>query len=334
MDSKRVLAVGAIVVVVGTLLAAAAVPAAISDPGDDGPIRPGPVRVVDADIATGEITGQTADLRLYATLDHRGNPAENVSVHFKATDAESGLLVAERELSVGNLTSEGERRVSTVLSVPREGGYVLEGIVYRNGTRVDEFTREVSGVEALTPNYARSNVSFVEDPVLEPVTVSIADAGENRTTLELGSWLTATGPSEADSLSVTFIVRQAESNVVAARTTVDAGGLREGRSETVTADVTVPSGYNYYVDAVLSRDGVIIDTAAGVVNLDPTETIERNQTKREVEFDASDFDSDDGEGQPPERTEAAQTVTQTPGFGPGVAAVALLGAGLLARRRR
>lgn len=334
MDSKRVLAAGAAVVVVGALLAAAAVPAAIADPGDDGPVRPGPVRVVDADIATGEITGQTADLRLYATLDHRGNPAANVSVHFKATDAESGLLVAEREVDVGDLTAEGERRVSTLLSVPREGGYVLEGIVYRNDTRVDEFSREVSGVEALTPNYARSNVSFVEDPVLEPVTVSIAEAGENRTTLELGGWLTATGPSEADSLSVTFIVRQAESNVVAARTTVDAGGLREGRSETVTADVTVPSEYNYYVDAVLSRDGVIVDTAAGVVNLDPTETIERNRTTREVEFDASDFDSDDGEGRPPERTEAAQTVTQTPGFGPGVAAVALLGAGLLARRRR
>jgi PGF-CTERM protein len=334
MDSKRVLATGAVVVVVGALLAAAAMPAAIANPGDDGPLRPGPVDVVDADIATDEITGQTADLRLYATLDHRGNPAANVTVLFKATDAESGLLVAEREVDVGDLTTEGERRVSTVLSVPREGGYELEGVVYRNGTRVDEFSRTVNGVEALTPNYARSNVSFVEDPVLEPVTVSIADAGENRTTLELGSWLTATGPSEADSLSVTFIVRQAESNVVAARTTVDAGGLREGRSETVSADVTVPSEYNYYVDAVLSRDGVIVDTAGGVVNLDPSETIERDQTRREVEFDASDFDNDDGEHERPQRTDAARTVTNTPGFGPGVAAVALLAAGLLARRRR
>ncbi|GAB7093057.1 PGF-CTERM sorting domain-containing protein [Halolamina litorea] len=334
MDSKRVLAGGAVVVVVVALLAAVAVPEAVASPRDDRPVRPGPVNVVDADIATGEITGQTAELELFATLDHRGNPAENVTVLFKATDAESGLLEAEREVAVGDLTAEGERRVSTVLRVPREGGYRLEGIVYRNDTRVDRFTREVSGVEALTPAYARANVSFVEDPVLEPVSVAITDAGENRTTLELGGWLTATGPTEADSLSVTFILRQAESNVVAARTTVDAGSLREGRSETVSADVAVPSEYNYYVDAVLTRDGVIIDTAGGVVNLDPSETIDRNETRREVEFDASDFEGDDGERPDRPETTDAETAVSQPGFGPVVAIAALLGAGLLARRRR
>ena len=334
MDSKRVLAVGALVVVVGALLTAAAVPAAVVDPGDDGPIRPGPVRVVDADIATGEITGQTAELRLYATLYHRGNPAENVTVLFKATDAESGLLEAEQEVDVGDLTAEGERQVPATLAVPREGGYVLEGIVYRNGTRIDEFSREVSGVEALTPEYARSNVNFVDDPVLEPVSVSVVEAGENRTTLELGGWLSATGPSESDSLSVTFIVRQAESNVVASRTTVDAGSLQEGRTEMITADVSVPSEYNYYIDAVLSRDGVVVDTAAGVVNLDPTETLDRNQTRQDVEFDAGDFDDDEEPDRPRETEMAAATGAETPGFGPVVAVVALLSAGLLARRRR
>ena len=331
MDSQRVLAGGAVAAVVVALLAAAVVPGAVASPDDD-PVRPGPVNVVDADIATGEITGQTAELELFATLDHRGNPTENVTVLFEATDAESGLLVDSAEVSVGDLTAEGERRVSTILTVPREGGYELEGVVYRNGTRIDEFGRSVSGVGALTPAYAESNVSFVEDPVLEPVSVSIADAGENRTTLELGGWLTAAGPSEADSLSVTFIVRQAESNVVAARSSVDAGGLREGRSETVTAEVGVPSDYNYYIDAVLTRDGVIVDTAGGVVNLDPTETIDRNQTQQEVEFDASDFDSDDSPPDRPEGTEA--TRTQTPGFGLVVAVLALLSAALLARGRR
>jgi PGF-CTERM protein len=331
MDSNRVLAGVAVVVVAVALLAAAVVPGAVTAPDDD-PIRPGPVRVVDADIATGEITGQTAELELFATLDHRGNTAENVTVLFEATDAESGLLEASEEVRVGDLTAEGERRVSTTLSVPRDGGYELEGVVYRNGTRVDEFTRQISGVEALTPAYAESNVSFVDDPVLQPVSVSIADAGEDRTTLELGGWLTAAGPSEADSLSVTFVLRQAESNVVAARTSVEAGGLREGRSEMVTTEVSVPSEYNYYVDAVLTRDGVIVDTAGGVVNLDPTETLERDQTQQEVEFDASDFESGEAPADRPAETEA--TAAQTPGFGPIVAVVALLSAGLLARRRR
>ncbi|KPN31852.1 PGF-CTERM archaeal protein-sorting signal [Halolamina pelagica] len=331
MDNERALLGGAAVVVVAALLTAAVVPGAVAPPDDD-PVRPGPVRVVDADIATGEITGQTAELDLFATLEHRGNPAKNVTVRFEATDAESGLLVAEDVVTAGDLTADRERRVSTTLTVPREGGYELTGVVYRNGTRVDEFSRRVSGVGALTPPYAESNVSFVDDPVLEPVTVSIVDASEERTTLELGGWLTAVGPSEADSLSVTFVVRQAESNVVAARTSVDAGGLGEGRSETVTTEVSVPSEYNYYVDAILTRDGVIVDTAGGVVNLDPTETIDRDERRQEVEFNASDFDRDGR--RPDQATETGETAAQTPGFGPAVAVIALLGAGLLARRRR
>ncbi|MFW5934511.1 MAG: DUF7490 domain-containing protein [Halolamina sp.] len=331
MDNERALLGGAVAVVALALLAAAVVPGAVAPPDDD-PVRPGPVRVVDADIATGEITGQTAELDLFATLDHRGNLAENVTVRFEATDTESGLLVAEDVVTVGDLAAEGERRLSTTLSVPREGSYELEGVVYRNGTRVDEFSRRVSGVEALTPPYAESNVSFVDDPVLEPVGVSIIDAGEERTTLELGGWLTAAGPSETDSLSVTFVVRQAESNVVADRRSVDAGDLAEGRSETVTAEVSVPSEYNYYVDAILTKDGVIVDTAGGVVNLDPTETIDRDETRQDVEFNASDFDRDDG---PPDRpTGTDQTAARTPGFGPVVAVIALLTAGLLARRKR
>jgi PGF-CTERM protein len=206
--------------------------------------------------------------------------------------------------------------------------------VYRNDTRVSGYSRTVRGVSALTPEYARSNVSFTEDAVLDPVSVSIVEAGEAQTTLELGGWLTAMGPSEGSDLSVTFIVRQAESNVVAERATVDAATLREGRSEMVTTEVTVPSDYNYYVDAVLTRDGVIIDTAAGVVNLDPTETIDRNQTEREVEFEAGDFDEEEATDREPEQERATETSTTTPGFGPAVAVVALLGAALLARWRR
>jgi PGF-CTERM protein len=335
MDRERTLAGGAVLLVGIALLGAAVAPGVLADPSDDGPIRPGHVNVVDAAVSTGDITGQHAELTLHTTLRHRGNPTENVSIRFRAVDTGSGLLVDETTTQVGSLHNGGEREVLGTLSVPREGGYRLGATVYRNNTRVDSFSREVRGVSALTPAYAESNVSFTEDAVLDPVSVSIVEATEDRTTLRLGGWLTADGPSDDADLSVTFIVRQAESNVVAARTTVDAAELREGRSEMATAEVSVPSEYNYYIDAVLIRDGVIIDTAPGVVNLDPTETIDANRTTQDVEFEAGDFAADDGEQrtEPDRRTEGG-TVTETPGFGPVVAIVALLGATLLARWRR
>jgi PGF-CTERM protein len=336
MDRERILAGGAVLVVGVALLGALVGPGVLADPGDEGPIRPGRVDVVDpaAAVSTGEITGQHAELTLHTPLRHYGNPTENVSVRYRAIDTDSGLLVDETRVQVGTMTGDGEREVRGTLTVPREGGYRLEATVYRNDSRVDGYSQSVRGVSALTPEYARSNVSFTEDAVLDPVSVSIVEAGEDRTTLELGGWLTAMGPSEGSDLSVTFIVRQAESNVVAERATVDAATLREGRSEMVTTEVSVPSEYNYYIDAVLTRDGVIIDTAAGVVNLDPTETIDRNQTERDVEFEAGDFDEEERTDREPERERRTETVTSTPGFGPVVAVLALLGAVLLARWRR
>lgn len=335
MDRERTLAGAAVLLVGIALLGAAVAPGVLADPSDDGPIRPGAVNVVDSAVSTGDITGQRAELTLHTTIRHRGNPTENVSVRFRAVDTDSGLLVDETTTQVGDLRSDGEREVMGTLSVPREGGYRLEATVYRNDTRVDSLRREVRGVSALTPAYAESNVSFTEDAVLDPVSVSVVEASADQTTLRLGGWLTAEGPSDGADLSVTFIVRQAESNVVAARETVDSADLREGRSEMVTAEVTVPSEYNYYIDAVLVRDGVIVDTAPGVVNLDPTETIDANRTQQDVEFEAGDFADEEGTQEPEyERATEQGTVTETPGFGPVVAILALLGMALLARWRR
>jgi PGF-CTERM protein len=335
MDRERLLAGAAVLIVGIALLGAVVAPGVLADPSDEGPIRPGHVDIVDTAVSTGEITGQTAELRLHTTLRHRGNPTENVSVRFRAIDTQSGLLKAEKRVAVGTMRSDGEQEVSATLAVEREGGYQLEAVVYRNDTRVDSFSRPVRGVSALTPGYAESNVSFTEDPVLDPISVSVVEANEDRTTLELGAWLTAAGPNQGNDLSVTFIVRQAESNVVASRSTVDAGDIREGRSRMVTTEVSVPSEYNYYIDAVLTRDDVMIDTASGVVNLDPTETIDANQTEQAVEFDAGEF-ADTPEERPDRdrRATEAETVTETPGFGPVVAVVALLAATLLARWRR
>jgi PGF-CTERM protein len=333
MDSYRVLAGGALLVLVVAALSAGLVPGALADPSAEGPLRPGPVRVVEAPVSHGSVTGQQAELTLHTVLRHDGNPTRNVTVRFRAIDSDSGLLVAERTVDVGTLSGESETQVDGTLTVAREGGYRLEAVVYRNGGRVDTFSREVRGMEALTPEYASSNVSFVEDPVLQPLSVAVADVSANRTSLSLGAWLTATGPNGADDLTVTFVVRQAESNLVAGRQSVSTSSLDEGRTEMVETTLSVPSGYNYYVDAILTRDGVVVDTAAGVVNLDPQRTLERNETREDVEFDVGDFDTGGGtDGGRQEGTPA--TAEDSPGFGPLVAILALLSTGLLVRRRR
>ena len=329
MTREALLTASAAVVVVAALIAAAAVPGALSPPRDEEP--PGRIDIADMTIEPGTVSGETATLRVEAFLRHAGGPSENVTVRFRAVDSDSGLLETTRSVDLGTLDDEGETPVAANLSVEREGGYRIEVLVYQNGQRVEQGGRTVEGLDALTPAYARTPVGFADADSVQPVSVSVVSAGEERTELALGAWLTNRGDDPAGDLRVTFVLRQAESNLQAARTDAAVGTIAPGRTETAEATVSVPAGYNYYIDAVLWKEGVIVDTARSVVNLDPEERITVNETTREVELDVSDFERGGADEPAREQTEAASGASG-PGFGAPLAVVALLAVALLARR--
>ncbi|WP_248896197.1 DUF7490 domain-containing protein [Haloplanus halobius] len=337
MRRETALAVGAAGVVVLAALTAVLAPGALADPTDDRPVRPGPVDITQMDISAGDVTGDTVTLNVETRLSHRGPPARNVSLRVQAIDAESGLVATTRSVSVGNLSEEQEVAVPTNLTVEREGGYRIQAVVYRDGQRIDSGGRELQGLAALQPPYARSDVAFASADALPPVSFSIVETNDNRTTLAVQAALTNDGDEQPENLRVTLTLRQADSNIVADQTSVPVGSIRPGRTETVEAQSTVPSNYNYYIDAVLWKDGVVIDSVRGTANLDPTETISVNETRRDVELQVSDFSRDGGDGGAGDRPVPAETGIPTesagPGFGALVAALAVVAAALLARRR-
>ncbi|MEZ3116665.1 PGF-CTERM sorting domain-containing protein [Halobaculum sp. MBLA0147] len=334
MTRERTLIVAALVILLSATAAAVAVPGVLAERRE--PERPGYVDIAEVPVTPGEVSGETAELRLLARLDHEGGPAENVSVRFRAYDAASGLLQTERTVAVGTLDDDRSVQVNGSLRVEREGGYVLETTVFRDGEVVDEQRRTVSGVEALVPPYARSAVRFTDREALPAVAVAVADAGGNRTTLELAASLTNGGDAPSGDLRVEFVLRQADSNVRAARASEAVGSIRPGRTAETTTRLAVPTGYNYFVDVVLYRDDVVIDTARSVANLAPEERLSADETVREVKFDVGDFDPEagpDGEDRRPDATVTEQSSGgAAPGFGPAVAVVALAAVALLARR--
>jgi PGF-CTERM protein len=351
MRRETALAGGAAGVVVLALLIAAAVPGVLADPSADDPVRPGRLALNDLSVASGPIGGQTATLTVTTRLEHGGPPTEDVAVVVRAYDAESGLLETSERVAVGTVTGDREVSVAANLTVPREGGYRIESVVYRNGSRQIVGERRLSGLDALTPDYARTGVGFVDADVPPPLSVSVtdADAGEGdsagdsrgpnatgdrrRVTLSVAAALVNRGDDRSDPVTVEVVARQADSNLVADRVRVEAGTIRPGRTAETAAALTVADGYNYYVDAVVYRDGVLIDTARTVANLDPTERISVNETVRETELDVSDFERRvEGTGTPMQ-TDAA-TSGGTPGFGPVATVVAVGALVLIAAVRR
>lgn len=332
MSRERLLAGSAAAVLVLALLAALLAPGALASPAADDPVRPGPVGVEEVAVSHGDVGGATAELRLHARIDHDRNPTDNVTVRFRAYDAESGLLTAERTVDVGTLRGDASVPVNATLRVERRGGYRLETTVFRDGERVDWSATEVHGMAALVPAYARTDVRFTESDVVPPLAVSVDSVRDNRTTLRVAASLTNGGDERSGDLRVELLFRQADSNLVADRASVEAGAIRTGRTTDAGTTLTVPSGYNYYVDAALYKDGVLVDSARSVANLDPRETISATTTEREVEFRVEDF-ADGNRDFDESSAERAETMTTSPGFTAALALVALLAAALLARRR-
>ncbi|MES3517563.1 MAG: PGF-CTERM sorting domain-containing protein [Natronomonas sp.] len=308
---------------------AVTVPGFLAAPADDEP--PARLDVTETTLTAGEITAETATLDVTAYVTHRGGSADNTTVVVRATDADSGLVADTTEVDLGTLDGDREHEVPASVTVPRDGDYEIRTLLYVDDERVDVARTEVRGVGALTPPHAASTVAFRQSPFFPAVEYRILEADGDTATLDVSSYLTNGGDAPEDDLSLVVTARQADSGVVADRTRVSVGAIGQGRTATVETTLEVPEGYNYYLDATLWRDGVIIAETRSVANLDPSEVLDANETRERIEFEAGDFET---ERTPAPRAEADETAVDgdQPGFGVGVAVVAILG-GLLAVRR-
>lgn len=336
MNRERTLAALAAVVVVGSVVFAVAVPGALAERSDES-VRESYLALQEPRVSTGVVGGETAELSLDIRLGHRGGTARNVTIEVQAVDTDTGLVETTERKRLGNVSGNREIATRVNVSVERQGGYRLDIRVYEDGDRIATGRTTVRGVESLVPDYARTSIEFHRfesgGADLPVISYSPSQTGNNRTTLETQTWLTNRGDEPAGGLELVVRARQVESNLIADRETVEIGDIGPGRTATPTVELEVPSNYNYYLDAILYRDGVIVGTATSPAMLDPSRPVPENTTREEVDFDAGEFT---GETPTPPRDAdtPAATVSQGPGFGAVAAIVALLAVGALAARRR
>lgn len=328
MRAEALLISVAVVALAVVVVATLAIPGFVADPTVTE--QPARLDVEESTLQTSEVTAETATFDVTAYIQHHGGAAENVSVVVRATDEESGVVVDTTTRSLGALQESGEHDLTVPVTVPREGSYTIASILYVDGERTDVARTTIRGVEALTPPHADSRIEFhdfVERPSVEYTIESVED---DTVTLSVWSYLTNTGDSAESDLRLEVTARQAESNVVAAREEVTVGSIEAGRTAPTEVTVTVPDEYNYYLDATLWRDDVVIDSTITAANLDPRETIAVNETREPVRFEAEAFETDRDPDRPEE--EFSELEEEQPGFGL-VAAIIGIAGGLFAVRR-
>lgn len=332
MAREAVFAAGAVVVFSVVLLAASLVPGIVAEPTED--VRQSRLAIQDTTIGAGQVSGETATLTVTSYLRHDGGPAENVTVVYRAIDTDTGLIATTVKREVGTVSGGGELTVTGNVSVERQGGYQIATFVYRNDRRVEAARTTVNGVGELQPSYADSTLRFHRFEGLSnlpAVQYSIADVEGNRTTMDVSTFLTNAGDEPAGNLRVVVQARQADSNIVADRAEMRVREVTPGATTSPSTTLTVADGYNYYLDAVLYRDGVIVGTTQSAANLNPTETLSTNETHRDVGLEVKDFEQGRGDRAIDEPT-PTPIDTEQPGFSIGAVAAALFILVLLVRR--
>lgn len=336
MNRETALAAGSVALLAVTVLGVVLFPGVGAEP--DEPVRPSVTELrSDAPPAITSVDGDTVTLRVDTRLDHRGGPAENVSLEVRAVDAETGLLADRVVRDVGDITGQREERVLTNLTLAREGGYRIETILYEDRERIRSGTRTIDGVGSLQPDYARSTVQIqrFSDGTgnLPAITYAVDSVDSGEATLRVSAALTNVGGEPTDDVEVRIRARQADSNAIADEVTIDVAEIRPGRTVSPGAELTVPDGYNYWLDAMVVSDGVVVDTAVEPANLDPERTLEANRTREDVAFDAGDFER--GTERPMDDSPRVEPTSEAQGPGFGVLLTVLaVGVGLLLAGRR
>lgn len=283
MRRETYLGVGVGILCLLSVIALVVVPGAVASQESDVSSR---LSIEEVTVAPGTVTGNAATLEFGVAITHRGGPSGNVSLSVRAMDNESGLLAEKSTTVLGQITSDREHQARANLTVAREGGYDLIVVLYEDRRRVDSERGSVRGVEGLSP----TSIEFKRfETGIPTIDYTIEETDETQTTLSVRTQLWNSGVEAADGATLALVARQSESNVVADRASVDVGRVASGESVTPTAQLTVPSGYGYHLDAVLKHDGVIVSSASSIADLDPEREIEADTTFESVPFEAADF---------------------------------------------
>ena len=339
---RELLLAGAIGVLALTLgVGATAVPGVLADAPDD--VRESYLTVQQPYVDATDVRGETVTLSLSSRLEHRGGPADNVTVVTRAIDTETGLVETTERQSLGDISGDRDVPYTTNLTVERQGGYRIETEVYADERRATTHRGTVSNLDALVPASARSSVRFHEfdneNTPLEAISYRIVETADNETTLNVTARLTNTGDDDESGVVLQLRARQADSNVVADSATIRVGEIRPDlRSRVVSTELTVPDGYDYWLDGILSADGVVVATESSVADLDPTETLQPNATRTETGFQSGDFaestEPEDMGAREDDRPEETMTSAGGPGFTAATVLVAFVLAALAAIRRQ
>ncbi len=276
--------------------------------------------IADIDISPERVTSANVLLNVTTYIENRGDRSGDVKLLLKAFDLESGLLVDQGTATAGSILKRKTKSASHVVKVDRDGGYRIEVVLYEEDQRIDQRTMKISGIGDLTPNAYDIGLRIPEmDFLVKNVTGS-------KVTIGVDLYLTNEGITTSDDLQVLIKAREVDAGLLADKTWIYTGEIKEETTIIHSADIVVPDDYNYIVEALIWKNDTIVERGQGVVQLNPRRTIPEKEKVVSEDIDVEDFMS------PRLAYESEGMKEQAPGFTALMLLMTLILAILIIRR--
>ena len=260
----------------------------------------------EVDVKPLDITDSFVDINITAYLNHAGGKTNNASMIVRAINRDAGLLINQGSTSIPETEFDKTILAHQNLRIDRDKNYELRIFLFDNGSVQDSGTINVQGISTLTPKSKDNKI------VLNNIDFIISGVDASRVSINPDIYLENTGPEISKNLKLIVKAREADSNLLADKTTSETGEIKSEATIIKTVQLKVPDKYNYMIVVELWNDDILTNSWEKPVLLAPTKTMPKESQEKKVNIEVSKFVR---EGQMDTKM-PVPTSTPPPGYAP------------------
>lgn len=302
------------------------------------------IRSVDISIPDGQPPSNVTTVVVVPYLDAVYADVGSIDLQISAKEAGTDIVVAQKVLPIGNLTSGRTEKAEVTLALENGRRYDVWVTVWQDGRM-----RESGSVNVFLPDRTTAGRRLAYSLLtVTAIDVMTPEIDADPITLDIVTDITNGGSVSSGDLAMEVRAVNLQTGITAVRESRSLGTVAGGSAATKQVRVTVPNGYDYEIGIKLIEGGAAFATSTGRVTLAPPPQVilangavldsgkGTSPVSLPVPTAAPTAPSSAQVGQFKVQSSGAPVPTQAPGFAAALAAVALLGAGaaVCAGRRR
>ena len=248
----------------------------------------------------------------------------NSTVMLKVFNERTGLLELKQEEDIGPIKEDETKIVNQKIRLPKSGSYRISAAIINDGEIGYDRLITLSGLENLPTDTQETGMQ------IEGIDFIAREASSKGVVIENDIYLKNEGVETTEDYRILVKAREIDARLIADKKWISSGEIEPEDTIIRTVNLTVPDNYNYIVEVSIWDGNTIVNTGEDYVQLNPEKIIERDQQVQNKDIDTTDFVvEEDYEWDYAEET--AQE--ESPGFTATFAAISLISALYIARRR-